>query len=141
MVEKSELLQVPVFADLPDDQLDWFISQSQELHIKEGETYLHQGDPADAMFVILEGQLQGRGEFGGETLFFTSKAGDVGGVLPFSRMKFYTVSGRAITDSRLLRFPATHFPELIQKMPVLDPASCGADVRSHSRGHARGATA
>src|SRR4029077_9534235 len=50
---------------------------------------------------------------------FNSKAGDIGGVLPFSRMKFYTVSGRAITDSRLLRFPIVHFPELIQKMPVL----------------------
>ena len=31
MVQKSELLQVPVFADLPDDQIEWFISQSQEL--------------------------------------------------------------------------------------------------------------
>src|SRR6478672_9613155 len=109
MVEKSELLQVPVFADLPDDQIDWFISQSQEVNLKAGDTYVHQGDPAEAMFVILDGQLQGRGEFGGETLFFTSKAGDVGGVLPFSRMKFYTVSGRAVTDSRLLRFPAAQF--------------------------------
>src|SRR3954467_884431 len=119
MVEKSELLKVPVFADLPDDQIDWFISQAQELHIKAGEVYLHQGDPADAMFVILEGQLQGRGEFGGETFFFTIKAGDIGGVLPFSRMKFYTVSGRALIDSRLLKFPVTHFPQLIQKMPEL----------------------
>ncbi|HXO38963.1 MAG TPA: cyclic nucleotide-binding domain-containing protein, partial [Candidatus Acidoferrum sp.] len=110
MVDKSELLRVPVFADLPGDQIDWFISQSQEITVKAGETYLHQGDPADAMFVILEGQLQGRGEFGGETFFFTSKAGDIAGVLPFSRMKFYTVSGRGITDSRLLRFPVTHFP-------------------------------
>jgi hypothetical protein len=58
MIEKSELLRVPVFADLPDDQIDWFISQSQEIAVKAGETYLHQGDPADAMFVILEGQLQ-----------------------------------------------------------------------------------
>jgi signal transduction histidine kinase len=119
MVEKSELLRVPAFADLPDDQIAWFISQSQELAIKAGETYLHQGDPADAMFVILEGQLQGRGEFGGETFFFTSKAGDIVGVLPFSRMKHYTVSGRALIDSRLLRFPAALFPQLIQKMPDL----------------------
>src|SRR3954470_11055330 len=119
MVEKSELLKVPVFADLPDDQIDWFISQAQELHIKAGEVYLHQRDPADAMFVILEGQLQGRGEFGGEMFFFTIKAGDIGGVLPFSRMKFYTVSGRALIDSRLLKFPVTHFPQLIQKMPDL----------------------
>src|SRR6476660_9397454 len=119
MVEKSELLKVPVFADLPDDQIDWFISQSEELHMKAGGTYIHQGDPADAMFVILEGQLQGRGEFGGETFFFTSKAGDIVGVLPFSRMKHYTVSGRALIDSRLLRFPAALFPQLIQKMPDL----------------------
>jgi len=119
MVEKSELLRVPVFADLPDDQIDWFLSQCQEINIKAGDTYVHQGDPADSMFVILEGQLQGRGEFGGETFFFTSKAGDIGGVLPFSRMKFYTVTGRAITDSRALVFPVTIFPQLIQKMPEL----------------------
>ena len=119
MVEKSELLQVPVFADLPDDQLDWFLSQCQEINIKAGETYVHQGDPADSMFVILEGQLQGRGEFGGETFFFTTKSGDIGGVLPFSRMKFYTVTGRAVTDSRALVFPVTLFPQLIQRMPEL----------------------
>ncbi|MBZ5504811.1 MAG: cyclic nucleotide-binding domain-containing protein [Acidobacteriia bacterium] len=119
MVEKSELLRVPVFADLPDDQIEWFISQAQEISLKAGDSYLHQGDPADAMFVILDGQLQSRGEFGGETIIFTSKTGDIGGVLPFSRMKFYSVSGRAVTDSRLLRFPAAQFQPLVQKMPEL----------------------
>jgi signal transduction histidine kinase len=119
MVEKSELLRVPVFADLPDDQIEWFLSQSEELHLKPGITYIHQGDPADAMFVILEGQLQSRGEFGGEAVIFHSKAGDIGGLLPFSRMKFYTVSGRAMTDARVLRFPVAQFPQLVQRMPQL----------------------
>lgn len=119
MVEKSELLRVPVFADLPDDQIAWFISQSQELHLKAGESYSRQGDPADAMFVFLEGQLQGRGELGGETIIFNLKPGDVAGLLPFSRMKQFTVSGRAETDSRALRFPASLFPDLVQKMPEL----------------------
>jgi signal transduction histidine kinase len=119
MVEKSELLRVPVFADLPDDQLDWFISQSREMLFKAGDTYARQGEPADAMFVILEGQVQGRGEIGGETIIFTISAGNVTGVLPFSRMKQFTVSGRAETDTRILRFPASLFPDLIQKMPEL----------------------
>ena len=119
MVEKSDLLRIPVFADLPDDQLDWFISQSEELHLKAGEGYARQGDPANAMFVLLEGQLQGRGEIGGETIIFTISQGNVTGVLPFSRMKQFTVSGRAETESRILRFPASLFPELIQKMPEL----------------------
>jgi signal transduction histidine kinase len=119
MVEKSELRRVTEFADLPDDQLDWFISQAQEMNLKAGEVYSRQGDPADAMFVILEGHLQGRGELGGEVFVFDLEPGDVTGILPFSRMKTFTVGGRAETDSRALRFSASLFPELIQKMPVL----------------------
>src|SRR6202163_2720647 len=119
MVENSELLSVPAFADLPDDQIAWFISQSEEMRLKAGDQYFREGDPADAMFVVLEGQLQARGELGGETVVITMKAGDVTGVLPFSRMKQFSVSVRAVTDIRVLRFPAALFPDLIQKMPEL----------------------
>src|ERR1700690_1841041 len=119
MVDKSELRRVQEFADLPDDQLDWFLSQAQEMNLKAGDVYARQGDPADAMFVILEGKLQGRGELGGETFVFDLEAGDVTGILPFSRMKQFTVSGRAETDSRALRFPSARFPDLVQKMPEL----------------------
>jgi signal transduction histidine kinase len=119
MAEKSELLKIPAFAGLPDDQITWFLSQTQELKITAGETYVRQGDPADAMFVILEGQFQFRGEFGGQPVVFPIKAGDVTGVLPFSRMTQFTVTGRAVTDGRILRFPTSLFPELTQRMPVL----------------------
>jgi signal transduction histidine kinase len=119
MVEKSELLRVPVFADLPDDQLDWFLSQSQLLNLKAGDFYSRQGDPADAMYVILDGRVQGRGERNGENFIFDVEAGEVTGTLPFSRMKTFTVSGRALIDTRALRFPALQFPELVQKMPDL----------------------
>src|SRR5215469_2297397 len=119
MAEKSELLSIPAFAGLPDDQIAWFLSKSDELPLAAGGTYVRQGDPADAMFVLLEGQFQFRGEFGGQTVVFQSKAGDVTGVLPFSRMKDFTVTGRALTDARILRFPTSLFPELMQRMPEL----------------------
>jgi signal transduction histidine kinase len=119
MAEKSELLKIPAFAGLPDDQISWFLSQSQELKVAAGETYVRQGDPADAMYVILEGQFQFRGDFGGQPVVFPIKQGDVTGVLPFSRMTQFTVTGRAVTDGRMLRFPASSFPELVQRMPVL----------------------
>ncbi len=119
MIEKSELLGVPVFAGLPDDQLDWFISQSQEMTLNAGDVYAQQGSPADSMFVILGGLLQGRGERGGETFIFDLEPGEVTGILPFSRMKTFTFSGRAQMDSRALRFPASQFPQLVQKMPEL----------------------
>jgi signal transduction histidine kinase len=119
MADKSELLKVPIFADLPDDQLAWFLSQTTEMHLRAGESYSRQGDPADAMFVMLEGQFEGRGELNGETVVFSLEPGTVTGVLPFSRMKQFTVGGRAVSDSRALRFPASLFPDLVQKMPEL----------------------
>jgi len=119
MVEKSELRGVPAFADLPDDQLDWFLSHAQEMHVAAGDIYVHAGDPADSMFVILGGQMQFRGEFGGETVMITVKPGEVTGMLPFSRMKQFGVNGRALTDGRMLKFASSLFPQLVQKMPEL----------------------
>jgi CRP-like cAMP-binding protein len=119
MIDKAELRGIPAFVDLPDDQLDWFLSHAEEIRVPAGETYVRQGDPAEWMFVVLEGQVQWRGEFGGETVMIAGKQGDVTGVLPFSRMKQFTVNGRAVTDLRLLKFPAALFPQLVSKMPEL----------------------
>ena len=119
MADRTELARIPAFAGLPDDQIDWFLSQTQEMVLEPDEVYIRPGDPADTMFVVLDGQLQGRGEFGGETLTFSVTTGSVGGVLPFSRMKQFPITGKAITRSRVLRFPAAKFPELVQRMPEL----------------------
>jgi signal transduction histidine kinase len=119
MAEKSELLLLPIFAGLPEDQIEWFLGHSQELTLKSGDSFMHQGEPADAMLVVLEGQSQARGEIGGEVVTIMGKAGDVTGVLPYSRMKEFPITGRAITDSRLLRFPSSSFNDLVQKMPEL----------------------
>ncbi len=40
MVEKADLRRVPAFVDLPDDQLDWFLGNSQELDVAR-RGYLH----------------------------------------------------------------------------------------------------
>ena len=119
MTTQSELAGFAAFAGLPADQLEWFLSQSKELKLKPGDVYAKQGDPPDAMFVLLEGDFEWRGEFNGETVSVPGKVGDVTGALPFSRMKQFTVTGRAMSDGRLLRFPSALFPELIQKMPEL----------------------
>jgi signal transduction histidine kinase len=119
MATSSELLRFPAFADLPEDQVVWFLSQSKEVSLKAGEIYVRQGDPPLAMFVLLQGEFEWRGEFNGETIVFGGKVGDVTGALPFSRMKQFTVTGRAVSDGRILRFPASLFPDLIQRMPEL----------------------
>ncbi len=119
MTSNAELLNVPVFAGLPEDQIEWFLSQCTEYRFKAGDAMTNAGDPADAMIVLLEGQIQARGEFAGEIMVITVDAGQVTGRLPYSRMKTFTFGTRAMTDCRVLRFPETQFHALVQKMPDL----------------------
>ena len=119
MTTPSELSRFPAFAELPEDQIAWFLSQSHEVKLKAGEVYAKQGDPPDSMFVFLEGEFEWRGDFNGEIVVIPGKVGDVTGTLPFSRMKELRVTGRALQEARILRFPASQFPALIQRMPEL----------------------
>ena len=119
MITSSELRNVAAFADLPDDQIEWFLSHVQEVSVQTGEAFVRQGDPAEWMIVFLEGFFQWRGEFGGDNVAIPMQAGEVSGVFPFSRMSRFTVTGRALTDGRLLKFPTALFPDLIGKMPEL----------------------
>jgi signal transduction histidine kinase len=119
MVTTAELLRFPAFAGLRDDQLSWFLSQAEEVELKAGDVYAREGDPPAHMFVLVEGDFEAQGEFRGEPIVIQGNAGDVTGVLPFSRMKSYMVSSKALSAGRILRFPVSRFPELVEKMPVL----------------------
>ena len=119
MVENSELLRVPAFADLPDDQIAWFISHSEELRVKRVRHTSARALPRMPCMLCLKASYRGEAKFGGEAMLFSIEPGAVTGVLPFSRMRQFTVDIRSLTDSRGLRFPASLFPELIQKMPEL----------------------
>ncbi len=117
-VTREELRQVKVFEDLPDEQLDWFLEHSTEFNFAPGEVYVRAGEPADKMVVVLEGELQSRFE-GPENQVFTTMAGTVSGILPYSRMKIFPATGRAVQPSRVLVFPAALFDELVVHMPEL----------------------
>jgi signal transduction histidine kinase len=119
MIQNAELLRVPAFAGSTDDQLEWFLSQAEELNFKAGDVLISGGEPADAMFVLLDGQLQARGEMGGETIILTIDSGQVTGRLPFSRMKTFNFNARAVTDCRILRFQESKFHDLVRQMPEL----------------------
>src|SRR5271165_1186865 len=94
-VTRDDLRRVEVFHDLPDEQLDWFLEHATEVRLVPGEIYIRQGEPADRMIVVLEGELQVRFEGSNENVF-TTPAGAVTGVLPYSRMKVFPGTGRAV---------------------------------------------
>jgi len=117
------LRRVHVFADLPDDQLRWFADNSEERRFSAGEALFRKGDKADRMVVYLEGETHAYWDEADHDVVYIARAGEqsteVTGMLPFSRMTEFTVTGYAVTDVRLLWFPVSLFPEMMQRMPVL----------------------
>ena len=119
---KDALRKIEIFADLSEEQLDWFASKSEDLHPPSGEILNREGDPADALIVILEGELRGRRESGGAgPPSFTARAGQVTGMLPFSRLTVFPLVTRAFGPTRIARFHKDNFPEMMQRIPQLTP--------------------
>jgi signal transduction histidine kinase len=134
---EGALRKIEVFADLRDDQLQWFASSGEEIRLAPGDVLLREGDPADALFVLLDGEVRGRRENGGaDSPGFVGRTGAVTGLLPFSRMTKFPLTARAITPSWILRLHKDHFPEMLQRIPELLQRLVGvmADrIREYSR--------
>jgi len=134
---ESALRSIDIFSDLREDQLQWFISNAEERTLSPGDALLQEGDPADALFVLLEGEVRGRRESGdGNAPGFSARAGQVTGLLPFSRMTRFQSTARATVPVRLLRLHKDRFPEMLQRIPELLPRLVGvmADrIREYSR--------
>ncbi len=116
----GELRKISVFEDLPDDDVHWLASQMTLITLEPGEIFLREGSPADRLFVILEGEFRGTRESdGSDPRVFIAKAGQVTGLLPFSRLGSFPLTTRAMVHSRVASLPKACFPEMLQRMPML----------------------
>lgn len=112
----EDLRKNKVFGDQPEEELAWLAEQGHEVRLEPGEILFRAGDPADRLFVFFEGEFHGRRDGG---IVFNVRAGDVTGMLPFSRMTTFYGQGSAVTPTRLAWFHSSIFPELLRRMPAL----------------------
>jgi signal transduction histidine kinase len=121
-VEAESLRRVEMFADLRADELAWIAANSERVVLEPGEVLIVAGSPAEWMFIALEGTIEVRREqLGASAPAFVFHAGDVTGVIPYSRMKSWLGTGRAATHAVVARFPRALFPELLKRVPSLTP--------------------
>jgi signal transduction histidine kinase len=117
---RTELREIPALAGLPDEVFAWLTDQGEELRLAANEIYLRQGEPADRLVIVLEGELHARGEgpeYDGQVYIVPS--GSISGKLPFSRMTHYGSTIRAVAPSRVFWLDTKHFPELMRSFPDL----------------------
>ena len=110
---------ISVFADLPAEDLEWLATRMDEVTFHAGQVFARPGDPVDYLNVVLDGEIQfERVDNAGSSVLIAS-AGQVTGLLPFSRLTQVRGTARAVLPSRLLRLHKQYFPEMLQRMPVL----------------------
>jgi signal transduction histidine kinase len=117
----EDLRKIEVFSDLAPDQLAWLAENFEEIRVEAGETFARPGDPADSLVVILEGEIQFQRSDIPDAPVFRSGAGELTGLLPYSRLTTYKGVGRALVPARLARLNKKHFPEMLRRMPDLGP--------------------
>jgi CRP-like cAMP-binding protein len=118
------LRRVGVFSDLPEQQLRWFAENTVERRFAAGEVIFERGARAEWMAVYLEGEAHVVGDENRlDDFVFIVRAGDpvteVSGMLPYSRMTEFTYAVRAAAPTRMLLFPTSLFPAMLERMPVL----------------------
>jgi signal transduction histidine kinase len=102
----------------PEDRL-WLARNSQEFVAEIGDVLFEEGTPADRMIIILKGEIHVRRLHGGPMELFIGRAGQITGLLPYSRMKVSGGQGFAISPVWGLLIPKSLFPEMLRAVPSM----------------------
>ena len=114
------LRHVPPLAGLTDDEYLWLATNGTEQFVDANVTIFEQGEPADDMTILLKGEVQvQRDRSGAAPAMFIGRAGQITGLLPFSRMQ--TWGGRGVTTAPTwaLRYKRSLFPRMLAEIPSM----------------------
>ncbi len=104
----------------PRDELAWLASHGETRRYAVGDTPSERGKPTDEMFIILAGlvvQYVDRGA--GPRKFMEWRAGEVTGLLPYSRMLSPPGDSIIEEDAEIVAIHRDLFPALISACPIV----------------------
>jgi len=118
----EDLKNVVALSDLPDEHLQWILDHSEYREYADGEIIAKYGEPAEIMWISLEGKVTFYMYINGRQVYYftfenNNVTGGVGGLMPYSRMKTYPGYSYALGEVKLLRINKKYFAE----MELLNP--------------------
>jgi len=97
----------------------WLATHGREQIAAAGEALFEEGTPAEQMMLILKGEIHVRRQHGGPMALFIGRAGQMTGLLPYSRMKSYGGQGTAMSNVWALLIHKSLFPEMLSAIPSM----------------------
>ncbi len=111
----ASLAAIPFFGGLEPEALDRLAASMRSRRFRRGEVIFHVGDPGDALFVIVSGEVKISlpSETGDEAILATLRPGDVFGELALLDGAPRSASATALTPTETVILPRDRFRELI----------------------------
>ena len=111
----ASLAAIPFFGGLEPDALERLAASMRSRRFRRGEVIFHVGDPGDALFVIVSGEVKISlpSETGDEAILATLRPGDVFGELALLDGAPRSASASALTPTETVILPRDRFRELI----------------------------
>lgn len=122
----AALKRLNCLAGMAEQEYQWMAEHGLELRIPAGTILFQEGEKADAMTILLDGEIQVFRERSGPMAVFTGRAGQITGLLPFSRMKTFGGRGQVSADLWALQYPKSLFDEMLRAVPSM--AQCSVTV-------------
>ena len=118
-MSKEFLRRLPLFAGLPEDDLDLLYQAAEPVSVPAGELVMEEGEPGDALYVVLDGEVQVTKRAGAqEVVLAVRKVGEVLGEMALIEQAPRMASVRALQDTRLLRINQAAFQVMLSCSPV-----------------------
>jgi len=112
------LKKVPLFASMPDHDLDRLCEMVTEVHLNTGDQLFAEGSPGDKAYIIESGEIEILKASGGRSvLLAVRKSGEVIGEMSLLEAAPRFASGRARTESKLLAISHAQLDELLNTSP------------------------
>jgi len=114
----DELRQVPLLADLSEEDLEQLYKMAEAVSIPAGELVLQEGDPGDSLYIVLDGELEVTKRHGSqEILLAVYRAGQFFGEMALLEQAPRSASVRTLRESRLLVISQAAFQTLLSCSP------------------------
>src|ERR1700756_1551744 len=116
----AALRHIKFLTALSDAQLEQFVQRMEVIELPQGRQLVRQGEPADSMYLVVEGQLRAHMSVGGTDVTVAM----LGGGDFFGEASLFDQGPRsadviASANSLLLRVPANEFEKFVHESPDL----------------------
>ena len=113
----AALGEVPLFRLLPDEDLDVLAAACRVRRFRRGEVIFHQGDPGDALHVILAGRVKisSPSDSGVEAILTTLRPGEFFGALALIDGEPRSATATAVDPSETMVLPRERFRQLVNE--------------------------